>query len=134
MQMNQNHHQKVGNINHPLVLVFGLALGLFSMLIPFSDFFSDDVENIIYFRGILLAELLINIFGAANLKGIYQNIMIALGGGIVALILMSTYNLICDVCINTYNYYIITFTIVGATLLILILIKHESKYFGRRSD
>lgn len=119
-------------MKYQILLVLGLSVGLFSIVIPFADMLPEQVEDIIYFRGILLSGLLFNIFGAVNLKGFYQNIIIAIGGGLIALILMSTYNLLCDVCIDTYNYYFITFIIVGATLLILILIKYESSFFRRR--
>lgn len=110
-----------------ILLVIGIMIGVFSIIIPFSEHFTKEICNIIYFRGILLSGILICIFGAANLKGIYQNIVMSCGSGLVALILMSTYNLFCDVCMNTYNYYLWTFIIVGVVLIILITLELWSR-------
>lgn len=102
-----------------ILLVIGLVIGFFVLIIPFADIMSEVMENRLFFRGILISGLLFCIYGAVNLNGFYKSIVIAIGGGVFSLIIMSTYNLLCDVCIDTYNYYLVTFTITSITLLVL---------------
>lgn len=114
-----------------ILLVIGLVIGFFVLIIPFADVMPEVSENILFFRGILVAGLLFCIYGAINLNGFYRSIVTAIGGGVVALTVMSSYNLICDVCIDTYYYYLITFLITSVTLVVLLSINLWSKLSQR---
>lgn len=118
MLMSQSHHQKWHKC-----LVIGIAIILFSAIIPFSDIFSEDIEDIIYFRGILIGILLISLGSAAILRGCLQNLAIALGGGIASLLFMSTLNLIFDKLIATQNYFYWTFVVTFSSFLIIITLR-----------
>ena len=91
--------------------------------IPFSDIFDKRIENIIYFRGILVSGILISIYSAVVLNGYLQNVVISLVSGILSLFIMSSYNLLCDVCIETHLYFLLTFIIVVLSLLIISCIR-----------
>ena len=111
--------KKTGLILIPL----GLFIILFSAIIPYSDIWGNIIENRIYFRGILLGGLITSIGCAAITREnkIVSSLMISLGGGFFALLFMSTYNLICDTCISTYWYFLVTFIVsLGGFIIILI--------------
>lgn len=126
MEMNQNRQQ---NIYKALVmLTVGIFLGIFSALISFMDLFKNfenpkEIENIIYFRGIIIGFLLISISSAIIFKSykLFFSLFIGFSGGLFSLVFTSTYNLICDVCIQTRLYFLITFIVTFLGFVITII-------------
>lgn len=118
-------------LKYEILLVIGLIIGFFVLIIPFADVMPEMTENILFFRGILVSGLLFSVYGAINLKGFNRSIVTSIGGGVAALTVMSSYNLICDVCINTYYYYLITFLITSITLVVLLSINLWNKLSQR---
>jgi hypothetical protein len=103
-----------------ILTISGLLLGIFSALAPFMDFFKEfdnpqDVENMIYFRGIMIGFLLCSISSAIIFfkDRFVFSMSVGLGSGLCTLLILSTYNLICDKCIQTQNYFTITFLFMG---------------------
>jgi hypothetical protein len=103
-----------------ITIPIGLFMILFSAAIPFVSIFSADVEDIIYFRGILLGSLLLGLGGAWLTQGyVFINCMVkSITSGIFSLLFISTYNLIADNLIPTKMYFSLTFIIVFFSVLI----------------
>ena len=105
------------------LIVLGIAVILFGAVIPFADWFSDEIENIIYFRFIILGLLFACIGCAILMRGLFQNLIISLGGGVISLGYVSTMNLIFNDWIHTYYYFLVTFLTVLLFIIILIFIR-----------
>lgn len=116
-------------VNHEILIVIGIVVGFFSAVIPFATIFSEELEDIIYFRGILLGFIFVSVGSAALLNGYYKIITISIGCGIVAVFIASSFNLMFDELINTYNYFKIAFLVFSISLLIVISIKVFGVYF-----
>lgn len=106
-----------------ILFVIGLAIGLFATIIPFANIFSEVIEDIIFFRLVLVAGLTLGAYGILYFRGFYQNLVISLECGIFSLLIMSTYNLLCSGCVDTYNYYKWTLIIVFVSLTITIILR-----------
>jgi len=120
--------------NLKILIVIGVVVGLFSTTIPFTSIFNGEleyIEDIIYFRGILLGFILVSIGSAAVLQGYHKIITIAIGCGGISLFIASTFNLIFDDLISTSNYFKVAFFASGGSLLVIILIKAFGVYFIR---
>lgn len=112
-----------------ILIVIGVVVGIFSATIPFSDIFSDKLENIIYFRGILLGFICVCVGSAAVLQNYLKAIIISVGCGAVSLLMTSTLNLIHTDLIRTENYFFWTIYFSGSVLLFILLIKATGVYF-----
>jgi hypothetical protein len=109
--------------NGMIILAIGIILGTFSAVIPFAEIGSRETWNILYNRGMLLGFMFASLGGAMILwhKIYYSSLLIGLASGILGELLISSYNLVCDGCIETYFYFLATF-IVSFLLMIIILI------------
>lgn len=105
-----------------LILILGIFVAVFAAVIPFIDYW-EEIEDIIYFRGILFGLFLICIGSAATLKNYYQNAVISLGSGVLALLIMSTLNLLIDDIIDTYNYFKLTFIITVLSFTVITILR-----------
>jgi hypothetical protein len=106
-----------------LILLGGLLL-VFSATITFKLHWPDELENIIYFRSILLGSVFLIIGSAIIVKNIFiQSALFSLGSGNVALIIMSIYNLLADDLIDLDKYFDWTILVVLVTLLILLFLR-----------
>lgn len=108
-----------------ILIVIGFFVGIFSALIPFTNYFTKEVENIIYFRGILLGFFLASYSSAVLLKEkvTVSSLIGGLSSGIFSLLITSTYNLICDTCIRTQIYFSLTFIITFSGFLTILIIR-----------
>lgn len=112
-----------------ILIPIAAIIGLFSVIVPFSDIFSGDleyIEDMIYWRGILLSIILFCIGSAAVLQSYFKIIVITIGFGTISLLITSSVNLFLKDSMNTENYFWFTIYSIGITLLIIMLIK----FFG----
>ncbi len=106
-----------------LMLIGGLIL-MFSSIITFGFDFGDDTENIIFYRGILIASFLIYCGSAIIIKNdTIKNVMISLGSGVFGLIVISTFNLVFDDLVNVDYYFFNAIIVVSITLIIITIMK-----------
>lgn len=120
--------------NLKILIVLGIFIGLFSTTIPFTSIFINEleyIEDIIYFRGILLGFILVGIGSAAVLQGYHKIITVSITCGGISLFITSSFNLIFDDLIITSNYFKVAFIASGLSLLVIILIKAYGVYFIR---
>lgn len=110
-------------VNHEILIVIGIVVGFFSAVIPFTTIFSEELEDIIYFRGILLGFIFVGVGSAALLNEYYKIITISISSGIVSVFISSSFNLMFDGLINTYHYFNLAFLVSSISLFILISIK-----------
>lgn len=104
---------------------------LFSALIPFKDWFTGDyeyIEDIIYFRGILLGAIFISVGSAIVTKNLFiRDAIISVGSGIFSLFFISTLNLLIDNnghnLIETEVYFDFTFKFISVVFIILTVIR-----------
>ena len=127
-----NPHHQIGMKNKlEIIFTIGLIIGFLVLIIPFADIMNEINEDRLFFRGILLAGLLFSLYGSIVFNGFLKSISMSIGGGVLTLTVISTYNLICKGCINTYSYYLITFIVTILLLIILTAIKLWVNYTHR---
>lgn len=111
---------KLGNT---LLLIGGIFL-VFSSVITFKTKLPDEIENIIYFRGILFGSFLFILGSAILQKDMFvQNMLISLGSGNLCLLVVSTANLFFDRQINLDSYFDFTIIATLVTLIILLIFR-----------
>lgn len=103
-----------------ILKTFGGVLLVFSAVITFKTDLPDELENIIYFRGILLGSLLMIAGSAITTTNIHnQNILYSLAIGELCILIASSFNLIMDNEINLDFYFDLA---IGAVILFFIII------------
>lgn len=113
----------------PYIIFTGLAIGFYSALIPFNDWFDNDVwEDRLYFRGVLLGFLLVSIGSAILVKDKFiRSGIVLLGSCIFSLIFISTLNLLIDDPVSerimTENYFRFSFISGFVVFVILIILR-----------
>jgi hypothetical protein len=123
--MKMNLDSQTSKKRASIALLIGALIAVFSVTFVFKTNLPIVIENRIYFRGILLGSILM-ISGSAvilNKDVLISSILYSLASGNLALIIISTLNLIYDKLIDLYKYFDWTFGIVLITLLILIIIR-----------
>ena len=106
-----------------LVLIGGLIL-MFSSIVTFCFNLGDDLENIIFYRGVLIGSFLVYCGSAIIIKNeTIKNVMISLGGGVFGLIVISTFNLVFDDLVNVNYYFFNAIIVVSITLIIITIMK-----------
>jgi hypothetical protein len=117
-----------------VLFLIGLVLLLYSLVFNYANYWSTTALNEmwgyrLYFRGILTGALFICVWGAINFKKYMQNAIIALGIGILVLLIMSSVNLIYDIkhpnenLINVHFYYKVTIWAIGISFILITLIR-----------
>lgn len=133
-------------LSDTLKLIGGLFL-MFSMIVTFKFdaldkiyYITDagdklSIDDIIYFRGVLIGSILI-ISGSAitTVNHTVQNIMIALCLGLFSLLVVSTHNLIYDYKTDLDYYFDLTmlFTFIGLIAIILIRLWSRRYFLKKR--
>jgi hypothetical protein len=106
-----------------LIFLGGLLL-VFSATITFKLELPKEIDQIIYYRGILLGSILIIVGSAIIVKSFFiQNALISLGSGNLALIIVSSLNLLFDDFIDLDFYFTFTMYIVIITMILLTIIR-----------
>lgn len=107
-----------------ILLVIGGVLLVFSAVITFKTDLPDKIENIIYYRGILLGSVSIITGSAIITKNfLVQNMLFSLGSGNLALLIMSSLNLLWNGLIDLDFYFDYTVWVILITLPLLIIIR-----------
>ena len=88
-----------------------------------------SIDDLIYFRGILLGSLCI-IFGSAltSKNHTVQNLLFSFCAGLFSLIIVSTYNLVADKLIDLDFYFDITMIITITTMVIITVLRLWARY------
>lgn len=89
-----------------ILKVIGGILLLYSAVITFKTNLPQEIENIIYFRGIVLGSTLIFVGSGISSKNyLCQNLLYSLASGSFLVFVASVYNLIYDSKINLDFYF-----------------------------
>lgn len=108
-----------------ILKAFGGVLLVFSAVITFKTNLPNTIENIIYFRGILLGSVCLLIGSAITSNySISQNILCVLGFSNFMVLIASSYNLVFDSSINLDVYFDVAIFsgIIGIVAIIIIRI------------
>lgn len=117
-----------------ILQVFGGLLLVYSAVVTFKLDIAPEIEDIIYFRGILLGAVMLLLGSAINSnKIITQNILLSLGFGNFMVLIASTYNLVFDADINLDIYFDIAIyaTFVGMALIIIIRVWNKRRFLKK---
>lgn len=108
--------------------VIGGLLLVFSAIVTFKFDMPQIVENIIYFRGIVIGSLFLFLGSAITTESILiKNILYSLAGGDFVLLIASTYNLIFDDFVDLDIYFDLTVITTFTIILILTIIRLWSR-------
>lgn len=117
---------KLGNI----LVIIGIMVGYFSTIIPLGDY-NPELEDLIYFRGIILSMILTTIGASILIQNeIFKSILNAITGGLISLIYYSIRNILCH-CVDLGFYYKITIEVTMVGFIIIILIRNGRRYINR---
>lgn len=114
-----------------ILLVIGVLLGTFSAVIPFTEILIKDTANILYNRGMLLGFML-SAFGGVLItwkdkRPYISSMLFGLSSGIFGELSISSYNLLCDACIATFYYFLVTFIVSFSAFIVVLILRLCSK-------
>lgn len=108
--------------------VIGGLLLVFSAIVTFKFDMPKIIENIIYFRGIILGSIFLFLGSAITTESIIiKNILYSLASGDFVLLVASTYNLIFDNFVDLDIYFDLTVVTTFTIILIITIIRLWSR-------
>lgn len=102
------------------ISLIGVLLLVYSTTIPYANL-SEQMSNVLYFRGIISSGIIITVGLAGLSTNLYaKSVFNSATLGLSALLYFSTKNILCD-CVDIHYYYSLTIMVTSITFVTAII-------------